>query len=161
MFARNIRKHRALRSIAGTVFVAGLGAGAALMYFLDPESGRGRRARVGEKGIHARTLAGHFAGRNARHWRNRLTGLRARLMRGGEAHDTDDLTVRDRIRSELGRVLRHASSIDVTVIDGLAILSGHVHAEEAEALLGLVRGVEGVQGVKSRLSVKDYRRTAV
>jgi hypothetical protein len=60
-----------------------LAAGAALIYFLDPESGRRRRARLRDQVRHARHRIGDYAEGKAKHLRNRARGV---------AHDISEVT---------------------------------------------------------------------
>lgn len=62
---------------AGLLGSAGLGAGlgAGLMYLLDPESGRRRRAVAKDKTVHAIKTGGRKLGKKSRHLGNRGKGL--------------------------------------------------------------------------------------
>lgn len=70
-------------SLLTVVFAIGVAsAGAAAMYFLDPASGRGRRARIWEKGIHARNISLKRISQKSRHLRNRAQGVAHHLIAG-------------------------------------------------------------------------------
>jgi hypothetical protein len=56
-------------------FVAGLGSGAALMYFLDPDRGRTRRALVGDQVTGLTNDAQDALGKKQRDLQNRAKGL--------------------------------------------------------------------------------------
>jgi hypothetical protein len=56
-------------------FLAGVGVGAGLMYVLDPQMGRRRRAHARDKIVHAAHEAQDAAGAVARDVRNRAQGL--------------------------------------------------------------------------------------
>jgi osmotically-inducible protein OsmY len=123
------------------------------MFLLDPRSGRARRARIEEKGLHARKLARTYAGKLARDLRNRAVGVRARLRHVRLEEPGDDETIRDRIRSRIGRKVRNAGSVRVSVVNGEASLEGTVAAREIGGLIAAVRKVEGVKRVKNRLEM--------
>lgn len=56
---------------------AGLGAGlgAGLMYLLDPDGGRRRRALARDKAVHVAKTGGTAVGKKSRHLKNRTKGL--------------------------------------------------------------------------------------
>jgi hypothetical protein len=56
-------------------FVTALGAGALLMYFFDPERGRGRRARLKDQTTSKVNHVSSAAGSKARDLRNRAQGV--------------------------------------------------------------------------------------
>ena len=57
------------------LLVGGIGLGALLMYFFDPDRGRGRRARCSDQLTSTVNRLGESAGAKARHLRNRAKGL--------------------------------------------------------------------------------------
>ena len=62
--------------------LTGLGVGVGLMYLLDPERGRRRRARIRDQVAHATTMTGDAAGAMGRDVAHRASGAMSRL-RGG------------------------------------------------------------------------------
>ncbi len=60
-----------------TVALAAMAAGAAAMYYLDPQMGRRRRAEVGQRVTHLGHLVQHEAQGRTTDLRNRLQGLLA------------------------------------------------------------------------------------
>jgi hypothetical protein len=60
---------------------AGILAGAGLMYLMDPASGRGRRAKIREKGLKAVNQSTAKAGKFGRHLMNRGEGLLAKMRK--------------------------------------------------------------------------------
>ena len=59
----------------GRAFICGLAAGAALMYLLDPERGRRRRALLRDQLVSANVRARRYLDRFKRHMGNRAVGL--------------------------------------------------------------------------------------
>ena len=56
-------------------FLCGAALGAAVMYFLDPQGGRRRRAVVRDKAVSYANQVGDYADKTARDLGNRATGL--------------------------------------------------------------------------------------
>jgi len=129
-------------------------AGALAMYFLDPQSGRRRRARTRDKVEHARRRLRDAYDVTARDARHRVHGLQAMsrrlLQRGG---DVPDETLVGRVRAVLGRYVSHPHAIEVSVDAAQVTLSGPILADEVPGLLGAVKHVPGVRGVENRLEV--------
>jgi len=129
-------------------FIGGLGLGAALMYALDPQSGRRRRAIARDR---LRSLTRRQRGLLARGGRDlghRLEGG-VHALNGGDA--ASDRVLAERVRAALGRAVSHPSAIEVEVIGGNAVLTGHVLESETRELMRRVGRVAGVKAVDDRL----------
>lgn len=133
---------------AGSV-LAGLG----LMYLLDPERGKRRRALLGDKLLRSADAAGDALGTTGRDLRNRTRGVFAEARSLVSRSRVSDEVLVERVRSKLGRVVTHPSSIEVDARDGRVKLSGPVLAREVEELLSCVSSVRGVDEVENRLEV--------
>ncbi len=138
--------------------ITGLGLGVGAMYFLDANRGRRRRALFRDKIYSLWNRSGDAIDTTARNVRDRFTGaaasLRSHLQR--EEHVLDDVLT-ERVRSKLGRVVSHPSSIMVNARDGHVILSGPILENEVKRVLSAVRAVRGVRGVDNRLDVHRDR----
>jgi hypothetical protein len=134
--------------------LAAIGVGAGVMYVLDPEGGRRRRAvaRDRMRSVVART--GDAVDVTSRDMRNRAQGVVAEI-RSLLRHDgrTSDEVLLQRVRSRIGEITGRAGAIDVTVSDGRVTLRGPVLRSEVDRLLARVRGVRGVQQVESQLEI--------
>jgi hypothetical protein len=130
---------------------AGLGAG--LMYFLDPDRGRRRRAEARNQGTGLWNRSSWFAGKAWRDASNRAHGAAAagRRLMGRGADEPGPQVVEARVRSALGRATSHPGAVDVSVIDGCAHLTGAVLEHEHEGLISAVRSVRSVSEVEDRL----------
>ena len=129
-------------------FIGGLGLGAALMYALDPQSGRRRRAIARDR---LRSLTRRQRGllaRGGRYLGHRLEGS-VHALNGGDA--ASDRVLAERVRAALGRAVSHPSAIEVEVIGGNAVLTGHVLESETRELMRRVGRVAGVKAVDDRL----------
>lgn len=131
--------------------LAGLGLGAGLMYLLDPQLGRRRRALARDKAYSLWNEAQEGWDPLVRDVRNRATGLAAEA-RSRFSHETvPNWTLCERVRSHLGRVVSHPRAIDVTAQNGRVTLSGPILADEMARLMSCVWAVPGVTQVENRL----------
>jgi hypothetical protein len=130
------------------------GLGAGMMYVLDPRLGRRRRALVRDKAQAYWRRTGKFISQTARDARQRTYGLIAETqtqLRGAAV--PEDTVLVARVRSQIGHVVSHAGSVDVTAHQGRVTLSGSIAAHEVEKLLSAVASVAGVTTVINRLEV--------
>ena len=135
--------------------LGGVGLGAGLMYLLDPDGGRRRRALARDKAVHGLKVSGKALRKTSSDLGNRTRGLVAEagsLLRKGSA---DDRKLEGRVRSKLGRHLSHPSALQVQCQDGLVTLSGPVLASELDKVLAKVQKIKGVHEVESRLEIND------
>lgn len=131
----------------------GVGVGAALMYFFDPDRGRRRRALVRDKVEAAGNKASDYAEKMGRDFRNRAYGMveeTKALFRNEEV--TDDV-LSDRVRAKLGRYPVHIGAIEVSAQDGVVTLTGPILADELPTVLRAARFVRGVKDVDNQLAV--------
>lgn len=138
----------------GASWISGIGIGLALMFVLDPEKGRTRRALARNKLLHGVALADRAAGITARDASHRLEGLLARIRSPRGAVPDDILALR--IRSRVGRYVSHPHAIAIETQGGRVILSGPVLEAEVPGLLRCARGTPGVVDVENRLEVHRW-----
>ncbi|WP_116141476.1 BON domain-containing protein [Trinickia diaoshuihuensis] len=141
--------------------VATLAAGAAVMYYLDPQMGRRRRATLRDKLHSGQRQAASFAGTQAKRTADQARGLYAkahaqssRIFDGG-GEPVDDTVLAERVRAQLGRLTSRPGAIDVTASGGCIGLSGHVLAAEHTPLVQTISAISGVSEVDDRLVVHD------
>ena len=139
----------------GAALVGGVGLGAALMYFLDPDRGKRRRALVRDKFEAAGNKASDYAGKMGRDIRNRTYGMVAETKSLFRPDDVTDDVLADRVRAKLGRYPVHIGSINVRTHDGVVTLSGPVLAKEVPQVLRATRFVRGVKGIENQLTVHE------
>lgn len=135
--------------------IAGLLAGAGLMYLLDPDRGARRRALMRDQAVRARHRLAESAEATGRDLRNRARGTAAEFRSRFRRESTDDGILHDRVRAALGRVVSHPGAVEVRVVDGQVTLEGQVLARELDDLLRTVRGVHGVSVVRNELVVSS------
>jgi uncharacterized membrane protein len=133
--------------------ITGMVLGAGAMYLLDPDRGPRRRSLIRDQGVRVSHKIGDGLAATARDARNRTVGAAA-VIRSRFRHDqADDEILHERVRSAIGRVVSHPSAITVSVSDGRVVLTGHVLADEVEALISRVGGVRGVTEVRNELGI--------
>jgi hypothetical protein len=143
---------------ATATIAAGLGLGAGLMYFLDPDRGSRRRT-------HARNQVIHASHRLQDTTRARLRSLRR------EADVVDDRVLAERVRSMLGHVVSHAHALALDVSRGVVTVSGPILRNEMRRTVKALKRVPGVRRVVSALEphpeprrmvgVRDHRLASV
>ena len=126
-----------------SVLIAGA-VGAAAAYFLDPEHGASRRARL-QAQAHDLALEVQDRARSA------LARLDVPLV----SRPDDDLSLLTRVeRALLGLPELRRGAVETEVIDGQVVLRGEVGSAEQERELVETAGrVAGVAGVESQLQV--------
>lgn len=132
----------------------GVGLGAGLMYVLDPEQGRRRRAQRSDRASHAAGVAHVTLDKRARDLGNRARGLVAGAGSHFRGEQVTDEVLANRVRSKMGRAVSKPGDVEVSASEGRVTLRGVVWAREAERLLRCVSRVRGVRGVESQLKLK-------
>jgi len=131
------------------------GLGAAVMYLLDPDRGRRRRALARDQARRLVRESTERLGARARDAANRARGVVAEAQGLFRAAPDDDRVLEARVRAEIGRFVSHPAAIDACVEGGLLTLTGPVLANEIEALLAGLRRVRGIRDVTNRLEPHD------
>ena len=132
-----------------------LGLGAGMMYFFDPERGDRRRALVRDQVISTKNDLDEFLNKAGEDLENRARGMLAETSAMFSRGDAPDWVVVERIRSEIGRVSRHPSAIEVEVQDGTAVLHGPILSDEVDRVISHTSRVKGVKNMENRLDVHD------
>jgi uncharacterized membrane protein len=136
-----------LRSLSGAAVTA------AVMYWLDPSSGRRRRARFRDRlGSAARDMRA-AVGVGSRDLAHRLRGAAARTRSLFDADVVDDPTLVERVRTCLGRTVAHPGALEVSAVEGRVILRGPILVQEYLQLMRAVAAVRGAREVVDQLDV--------
>ena len=130
-------------------------AGAGLMYLLDPDGGRRRRALVRDQIVRAAHRTGDAVDATSRDVGNRARGVVAELRSRLVNVEVSDGVLHERVRARIGSVVGHAGAIEAAVIDGRVSLRGPVLADDVDRLVRRVRSVPGVREVINQLDVHD------
>lgn len=139
----------------GLALGAGVGLGSGLMFLLDPDRGKRRRALLRDKMIWAARKTGECAEVTARDVRNRTHGLMSEVQSRFSSAPVDDAKLVERVRSKLGRLVSHPGAIHVTAQNGSVTLSGPILTHEVPELLACVYKVSGVTEVTNNLETHD------
>jgi hypothetical protein len=131
--------------------IGGLGAGASLMYVFDPLVGRRRRAVARDKIARFARETSKDLEMTSRDLTHRAYGFVAETKNLIFKKEVNDAVLADRIRSELGFLVSHPSSIEVAVEKGEVKLSGVILEGELNRLLRRISAMHGVVGVENRL----------
>ncbi len=139
-----------------TTFVFGAGFGAALVYFLDPKSGSGRRAVAQDKATkyaHQGTDTVQTAAQAAS---SQAQGVAARVQNaatGGDSAPDDDVTLTRKVESEIFRDNdAPKGQVNVQAVNGVVELRGELSDRATiEDLEAKARKVTGVREVRNML----------
>jgi uncharacterized membrane protein len=131
--------------------VGGMVIGAGLMYLLDPDRGRRRRAMVRDQMVSSWNELDNVVDTAGRDLKNRARGVLAETRSRFRSDEVDDDVLLARVRSEIGRAVSHPHAVRVQSEAGCVTLSGPVLADEEEGLIATVKGVRGVEGVVNHL----------
>jgi uncharacterized membrane protein len=135
--------------------IKGAGVGIVLMYFLDPDRGRRRRALVRDQLVRVWTDL-RFATEVTEHdLRNRTRGILAEAMGLVSGEGAPDHVLVERVRANIGRVVRNSHAINVHADGGRIFLSGPILARDVPALLLQAASTRGVKHVENNLEVHE------
>lgn len=134
--------------------IGGFAAGAALMYFADPNRGRRRRALTRDKMNAGCRDVGNELDKARRDLVNRSRGLASGFRIWGRSGAKGGGALVDRVRSKIGRAVSHPHAIMATADEGGRVtLAGPVLQHEVDYLLKCVGSVPGVRQLVNRLEV--------
>jgi BON domain-containing protein len=132
-------------------FYRGLVVGLGIMYLMDPQRGRARRALLRDKAAGALHDVRDFLGRATRDLSHRAEGTVARAVSHVRPDHADDDTLAERVRSKLGRYVSHPHALEVEAKEGCVTLRGPILSREAGELIDAVSSVRGVRELVNRL----------
>jgi hypothetical protein len=140
----------------GLSLLGGIGLGAGLMYFFDPNAGRSRRALLRDQFIGAMKRLNDSVDTTIRDVSHRSQGPEAEIRSWLAAEPVSDEVLVDRVRSKIGRYVSHPHAPEVAARDGTIFLKGFVLRREVNRLLRAAWAVRGVADVDvSRLNVDE------
>jgi len=125
------------------------------MYFLDPDRGKRRRARIRDAATHILNTADDAIAKAARDLHHRVSGLAVEIGSALRREEVIDDVLVARVRSKLGRVVSHPHAVEVTADRGRVMLKGHILSSEEGSLLKAVSSVRGVREVENKLNAHE------
>jgi uncharacterized membrane protein len=134
------------------IFAGGLSLGARLMYILDPDHGRRRRAMARDRALWLARQAELTLDRGMRDLFHRAQGTADEAFALLSPKLASDEVLGQRVRSRLGRATSHSHAIEVEVKEGYVTLRGPVLHDEMRRVLWAARAVPGVQGVENGMT---------
>lgn len=136
-------------------FWRGFVAGGLVTLVLDPRVGRASRGTATPRLWGRAHRLQHRFGRTIRHAWSESSGIEQRLMHPHAGEAADDLTLLDRIQSEIYRRPEiPKGAFNIEVVRGVTILRGQLPDRGAiETVERAVRAVDGVVGVRNLLHV--------
>jgi len=140
---------------AFTKTVGAATVGGLLVYFLDPDTGKRRRALVKDRSVSLLKDADHALGKASRDLSNRARGAvaeaRSRLALGGVS---DEVLV-EQVRAKLGRVNSFPHLVEVSARDGVISLRGAALESEHDRFISALSSLRHISSVRNEL--KTYR----
>jgi len=130
------------------ITLGAVGAGAGLMFLLDPERGSSRRRFIGDKALHVARFFGRRIEDQSRDLANRAQGAAAEASARVAKEAAPDQVLAERVRSKIGRVVTHPRAIDVTAERGVVELRGAILRSERRRAIRVAESVRGVRAVQ-------------
>jgi uncharacterized membrane protein len=135
-----------------------VGAGAALMYFLDPQLGNRRRALVRDR---FNSLVNNFDNSidaMLQDTRNRARGILSEMTARLSDQDSPDWLLEERVRAALGRATRHSRLLEIRSNGGHVLISGPALRSEKEEIIKFASQARGVHSVQDEMQVVEKEK---
>ncbi len=136
----------------GTYMLGAVGLGAGLMYVLDPDRGRRRRAMARDEAVKVLHETGDALDKGVRDLKNRVSGSVIEFASIFLPERVDDSVLEGRIRSALGRCVAHPHAVEAQVSGGHVKLTGHILEQDVPRLIAMLRRLKGVKSVTNELA---------
>jgi osmotically-inducible protein OsmY len=137
-----------------TLAIAAL-TGAALGYFLDPQSGSRRRALLRDQIVKVTDSASEQIQDLSEDAKNRAQGAMHEVRKQLQDEEVSDTTLVERVRSEMGRHVSRPGAIEISAFNGAVTLRGSIASTEVQALVNAVKAVPGVKGVNNQMQAHE------
>lgn len=133
-----------------------LALGFGVMYLIDPERGRARRAYILNRLAGTANRTGRAVRDRGTHLANQARGAVAETRARFSSEIVSGEQLLQRVRSELGHVTSQPRLIQVSTDSaGTVTLTGPVLASENASVLATVRAIPGVREVIDRMDVRE------
>lgn len=134
-----------------SIMSAAVGAG--LMFLLDPDKGKRRRALIRDQLTHFKHKMTGVINAKTQDARNRGLGLIARSRRVFEADKVSEDALAAKVRRVVQEKVSDPGAIETQVENGRVILSGNILDEELPVLLESVQRLDEVSTIDNRLRI--------
>lgn len=138
-----------------TKTVGAASVGGLLAYFLDPDTGKRRRALVKDQGVKLLKEADRAIEKASRDLSNRARGAVAQARSLVPLGGISDEVLVEQVRARIGRVVSFPHFVEVSARDGAIVLRGAILESELDNLLSAVSSTRHVASVRKEL--KTYR----
>jgi uncharacterized membrane protein len=135
-----------------------LGVGAGLMYFLDPQQGKRRRALIQDRANRWINNLDESLEVGMEDIRNQARGVLSELTAKFSREDTPDWLLEERVRAVLGRVTRHSRLLDIRSDRGHVIISGPALRVDRDEIMKSASRTRGVSSVEDELRVYETEK---
>lgn len=136
---------------AGLCAAAGIGAG--LMYFLDPNRGKLRRALIRDRFFSTYHKGLKVVEHKITDLENHVKGAAAEAKAVLHSESVSDPKLEARVRTKLGHSIEHPHAVRVTALEGNVILTGEVSRDESARAERAARSTAGVKSVENLLEL--------
>lgn len=130
-------------------------AGAGLMFLMDPQQGKRRRALLRDQFVKLQNTASEQIEARTEMTADRVRGVVAETKKRISPEEVSDETLVAQVRSEMGRYVSHPGSVEVTASNGTVTLTGDVLASELEPFVAKVKSMPSVREVDNRLQAHE------
>ncbi len=132
----------ALKDTGAMLLGAGIGVG--LMYLLDPQSGRRRRALIRDQFFSFSNDVVANANKRAQDFKNRARGQVMEWRQRSGEQQVEDSVLKERARAQVGHVISHPGTLEFQARNGLIIIVGPVLRGEKIKIEDRLRKTRGV-----------------
>jgi uncharacterized membrane protein len=149
----------AFGGIAMSTFSKTMGAatvGGLLVYFLDPDTGRRRRALVKDRAVNLAKEADQAIGKASRDLSNRARGTLAEARSLLPLGSVSDEVLVEQVRARIGRVVSFPHFVEVSSRDARINLRGAILESELQNVLSAISAIRHVASVRNEL--RAYKR---
>jgi uncharacterized membrane protein len=129
--------------------------GGLLVYFLDPDTGKRRRAQVKDRSVSLVKDADRAVGKASRDLSNRARGAVAEARTRLPLRNVSDEVLVEQVRSRLGRVCSFPHLVEVSARDGVIRLRGAALESEHDDFISAISSLRHVNSVRNEM--KTYR----
>ncbi len=145
------------RGLSFFSMLAGMGLGAGLMFVLDPDRGRRRRAVARDKVMRFGKDAAWHANKQARNAANHVKGTIAEYQARvrDRFRDIDDDQLVRRVAAQVGHVVSHPGSLQITVEDGCAVIRGPILRQELDILTKRLDETRGIRHYDLQVDIHE------